>query len=248
MSEKHLLLSSAKSGILVSNGSHTVEAWFRDDSVWNTRVRLGALIVGVIVVAVGAVDIISRVAPATPDNAGYLAFAPAIVALDPGVLSSITPSIPALGTTTPITPTRLSIASLSVNASVEQVGVKADGTMANPSGFATVGWYKYGSQPGAEGRAVFAGHVNNALGLSGVFARLSDIAVGGKIEVSDKDGRVLTYIVREKSQYDSGKIKFEELFKITGPSELVLITCEGDWIPSARSYNKRLVVVAYLAS
>ena len=245
MSEKHLLLSSAKSGVLISSGSRDFVAWFNDDSTWSARVRIGALAVGLAVVVVGGVDILSRVAPTMPNNTGYLAFAPAIVALDPSVLPFLTPASGA--TTTPLTPARLAIPSLNVDARVEEVGVKENGQMANPSGFSTVGWYKYGSEPGGEGRAVIAGHVNNALGLSGVFARLSEIAIGEKIVVSDSTGRTLTYIVQTKNQYDSSDAPLAEIFKITGPSELVLITCEGDWIPSARSYDKRLVVVARLA-
>ena len=242
MSEKYLLLFSAKSGVLVSQKPSSQYSWpsfFSGDLLW---LRTVAVVIGIIVVLVGAADIFLRITPSVPNDAGFLAFAPAIVALDPGVLTSVSPP----QGVTPLSPAQLSIPSLGVNARVEEVGVKADGGMANPSGFATVGWYKYGSQPGAAGRAVIAGHVNNALGLSGVFARLSDIAIGEKITVSDKEGRALTYVVREKTQYATKDAPLKDIFTITGPSELVLITCEGDWIPSARSYDKRLVVVAEL--
>ena len=237
----HLLLFSAKSGVLVSDKPrrYSWTNFFSGELLW---LRVAALIIGFVVVFVGVADIFSRVAPPVGSDTGRLAFGPAIVALDPEVLTSVSPA-PAVA---PLLPAKLSIPSLQVDARVEEVGIKTDGTMANPSGFTTVGWYKYGSQPGEEGRAVIAGHVNNALGLSGVFARLSDIAIGEKIVLSDKEGKTLTYIVREKNQYATKDAPLKDIFRITGPSELVLITCEGDWIPTLRSYDKRLVVVAQL--
>jgi LPXTG-site transpeptidase (sortase) family protein len=193
---------------------------------------------------VGLTDLLSRVLPRVPRDTGSTAFAPGIVALNPGLLTSLFATAPA--TADPITPAHLSIPSLGVDAVVEQVGVKDDGSMQNPSSFATVGWYKYGAKPGAVGHAVFAGHVNNALGLDGVFAHLFEVNIGDKIVVTDQNGSTLTYAVESKTQYDSQNAPRDEIFKVTGPSELVLITCEGDWIPSARSYNKRLVVLARL--
>lgn len=200
---------------------------------------------GVLVVIVGAFDVSARVMPAFGGNAGVLAFAPGIAALDPGVLASILPAQPA--TPTPLTPARLRVPSIGVDAAVEAVGVKEGGAMATPSGFATTGWYKYGALPGEAGNAVIAGHVNNGLGLSGVFARLPEIAIGATITVADRSGRALNYVVVEKSQYATNEAPLQDIFSITGPSGLVLITCEGDWIPKERSYDKRLVVLARLA-
>jgi hypothetical protein len=200
---------------------------------------------GVVVVLVGAFDVSSRVLPALNGNLGVIAFAPGIAALDPSVLNSILPAPRA--TTTPLTPVRLTILSLGVGAAVEAVGVKEGGAMANPSSFTTTGWYKYGARPGEAGNAVIAGHVNNGLGLSGVFARLPEIAIGATITVTDNSGRTLNYVVVEKTQYSTTEAPLQEIFSITGPSQLVLITCEGDWIPASRSYDKRLVVLARLA-
>jgi LPXTG-site transpeptidase (sortase) family protein len=120
--------------------------------------------------------------------------------------------------------------------------------MAIPSGFSTTGWYKFGARPGEAGNAVIAGHVNNGVGLSGVFARLGELSIGARISVADVSGRTLNYVVIQKARYDTRNAPLEEIFTIQGPSQLVLITCEGDWDPVSRSYDKRLVVVARLVN
>ena len=102
---------------------------------------------------------------------------------------------------------------------------------------------KIGAKPGAQGSAVFAGHVNNALLKSGVFERLSQIKNGDYITVEDSAGKALVYKVSSVEEYQPDA-PTDALFATTGPSRLVLITCDGEWVPSARSYDKRLVVIA----
>lgn len=226
MSEKPLLLSEAKLGVLPRTNSSLSFS------------RLAMLGIGLLVVAVGGADISARLVNLAGSNALSTAFAPAVAITDP--VSSF--SISSLS----LIPLRIQVPSIGVDAVVEQVGVRDDGAMANPSSFATTGWYKFGGKPGGAGNAVIAGHVNNALGLSGVFARLSDVQIGDSIFVGDSTGTTLTYSVNSKTQYTTADAPLEEIFRTTGFSQLVLITCEGDWDPKSRSYDKRLVVVARL--
>lgn len=224
MPEKPLLLSEAKLGVLGSTSSLSFS-------------RLAILGVGFFTVAVGGADVSARLVYLAGGNALFTTFAPAV---------AITDSVPFAALPVPITPLRIRIPTIGVEAEVEQVGVRDDGAMANPSSFSTTGWYKFGGKPGGAGNAVIAGHVNNGLGLSGVFARLSDVPIGDSIFVSDGAGTTLTYIVNSKTQYLTADAPLEEIFRTTGPSQLVLITCEGDWDSKSRSYDKRLVVVAKL--
>jgi LPXTG-site transpeptidase (sortase) family protein len=115
--------------------------------------------------------------------------------------------------------------------------------MATPSNFDNVAWYSPGAKPGAKGSAVFAGHVNNALLKSGVFEHLSQINKGDYITVEDGAGKSLVYRVSSVEEYQPDA-PTDTLFATTGPSRLVIITCDGDWVPAARSYDKRLVVIA----
>src|SRR3989338_10357187 len=192
-------------------------------------------------VLVGAADLTARLVRGAGPDAAFLAFAPA-AALDlPG--RSGNPSLSAATTTAGIVPSRLRIPSLGINAKIEPVGVRADGAMATPSNFDNVAWYSPGGRPGGQGSAVFAGHVNNALLKSGVFERLSQIKKGDYITVEDAAGKTLVYKVSSVEEYQPDA-PTDALFATAGPSRLVLITCDGDWVPSARSYDKRLVVIA----
>ena len=216
MQENHLLLQSAKSGVLVVS-AHERRAYY---------LRLAVVAVGVLCVLVGAADATTRLVNNMGPDAAFLAFAPA------AAINNF-----------PIVPARLKIPSLGVNAKVESVGIKDDGAMATPSNFDNVAWYSLGAKPGAQGSAVFAGHVNNALLKSGVFERLSQIKNGDYITVEDSAGKALVYKVSSVEEYQPDA-PTDALFATTGPSRLVLITCDGEWVPSARSYDKRLVVIA----
>lgn len=229
MHEKHLLLPSAKTAVLVVSQPPPVYRY----------VRWGTLAAGLLCVLVGAADVTTRVAQSVlGDEAGFAAFAP-LVARDLAGRSSAQPA-----TSTPgvITPARLSIPMLGISAAVEEVGKKQDGSMGTPKDFGNVGWYSYGKKPGEKGSSVFAGHVNNARTTSGVFEQLSQLPKGAYITVADAAGRTKVYKVSEIRSY-ALDASSEELFVATG-EQLVLITCEGKWLPETRTFDKRLVVIA----
>lgn len=207
--------------------------------------RYVAIAAGIFVVLVGLADVTSRMSTALlGEHALFEAFAPAAaIRPNPGAV------VPEAGasSSTALVPVRLKVPSLGINASVEEVGQRADGAMGTPANFMNVGWWAQGSKPGEEGNAVFAGHVNNALTMPGVFAHLSQINKGDYVTVSDASGRTLVYEVSEVTLYEADQAPLRKIFAATGPSQLVLITCEGEWLEEERTYEKRLVVVARLA-
>jgi len=230
MPEKPLRLPSAKSGVLLPPPSSKTR-WL----------QLILAAVGIMVVLVGAADAASRAAHAAfGDQASLIAFGPA-AAIDSASINTTVVS-----STTPLTPAILSIPSIGLRAPVEQVGNKADGTMGTPKNFTDVAWYALGPKPGQSGSAVIDGHVNNALTTAGVFQHLSQVHSGDVVSVSDSAGRTLQYHVVKVAQYDTNSAPVAEIFTTQGPSQLVLITCAGDWIASAHSFDKRLVVYAQL--
>ena len=230
MSEKPLLLSSAKTGVLV------VKKPYRG-------FRVVAIAIGIAVVLVGAADASSRLAHAVfGPNASLFSFAPAIAITDPSLFSHF------LAASTPLTPVRLKITSIGVDANVEQVGQNAAGAMGAPTQFGDVAWYALGPKPGAPGNAVIAGHVNNALTTAGVFEHLSQLKPGDSVSVSDASGQTLNYIVTQVQAYPADQAPTSTIFATGGPSQLVLITCDGDWVSSEHQFNERLVVYASLAS
>lgn len=230
MSEKPLLLSPAKSGVLVGKSTNF------------PYMRYAATAVGIFVVCVGLADVSTRIANATfGDQALFAAFAPP-AALGTSLASSSAPLVETAKS--PFTPTKLSIPSLGVRANVEPVGVRADGAMGIPEDYMNVSWYALGGKPGGEGSVVFAGHVNNSLTKAGIFAHLSQIDLGDYITVSGAEGKAVVYKVTDIAEYPADEAPAAEIFKTDGSPKLVLITCEGDWVPEERTFDKRLVVTA----
>lgn len=194
---------------------------------------VGAISLWVILVIVGAIDLLARAAaPASP----------AEVSAD--AASERHASFEALAD--PLTPSRLSIPKLGIDTMVEPVGLNARGNMTVPSTYRTVSWYRPGAKAGAAGNTVIAGHLDNSLGLPGVFERLHILSVGDTLAIEDARGESLVYNIVSMTVYDLEKAPAEEIFSTDGPSRLVLITCNGAWDKDKKSYDKRLVVVARL--
>lgn len=226
--------------LLSSSNSH---------SRFSRTARLVALCIGAFAVIWGAADVASRVSTATfGEGANLAVFGPAAAIVDPSILQNVNQPAPSAGsgqgTTTSFKPTRLKIPAIGVDAKVESVGQGADGAMATPTDFADVAWYAPGGKPGGSGNAVFAGHVNNALTKAGVFAHLSQVYLGDYVTVSDQDGYTIVYKVTAIDLYPVDEAPAASIFATEGPSQLVLITCDGDWIPAQKTFDKRLVITA----
>lgn len=137
-------------------------------------------------------------------------------------------------------PTRLVIPGISVDADIEQVGVTPSGEMGVPNSAVRVGWFKLGPRPGEKGSAVMAGHFDGENGEPGVFMNLHKVKKGDKVIVEDGKGNSIVFIVRESRTYNSGYA--DEVFNSTDSAHLNLITCDGLWHGTEKSYSKRLVV------
>jgi sortase (surface protein transpeptidase) len=144
-------------------------------------------------------------------------------------------------------PVRLLIPDLHINTLIQQVGRNAEENMRAPTNFTNVAWYEGGPQPGAEGSAVIAGHLDNALGLNGVFKHLSGLQVGQSVEIQTVAGGILNFRVVDIEEYPYTQVP-GELFTKTGGAYLNLITCAGVWLPQEKTYDHRLVVYTALTS
>lgn len=142
-----------------------------------------------------------------------------------------------------IGPLRLRVPSLGIDANVQHVGLGKSGNMAVPTNYSDVGWYRAGSRPGQVGSAVFDGHVDNGFGLAGVFTKLDTIKPGAEVLV-DYASSTVRFVVTRVESYDKDAVPTNEIFSTTGRPGLVLITCEGDWLESQKTYDRRLVVYA----
>ena len=141
---------------------------------------------------------------------------------------------------------RLIIPSIGVNAPVDLLGKDAKGEIQAPSKWNDVGWYDLGPAPGAPGVAIIMGHVDSHTGPA-VFIHLDRLRPGNRVLV-DMAGQRHTFEVTHSQNYPETALPLSRLFVDTGPSQLALLTCSGDFIRQVGRYNDRLVVLTRLAS
>lgn len=125
---------------------------------------------------------------------------------------------------------------------VRPIGLEPDGQLEIPDE-TEIGWYRYGATAGQPGATVLAAHVSWNR-TAGPFARLGTVEPGAQIEVALDDGSVRRYEVVERAIYGKLELPRERLWRNTGPEELVLITCGGDFNPEIRRYRQNIVVYA----
>lgn len=141
-------------------------------------------------------------------------------------------------------PVRISMPRLQIGAGVQKRGLTAQGNMATPNNFKDAAWYKYGTVPGNRGSAVVTGHLDNALGLAGVFGNLHNINVGEQITVIMDSGGKINFTVYAVETYNHDEVPVDLIFHKNDGIYLNLITCEGAWLKKVKSYDRRLVVFA----
>ncbi|WP_262387120.1 class F sortase [Streptomyces sp. TRM49041] len=142
-------------------------------------------------------------------------------------------------------PRSISIPSIQVSSTLEELGQQKDGTMETPRDPDKAGWYVPGPLPGAEGPAVIAGHVSWD-GKPSVFHRLSSLKPGDKIEVAREDGKTAEFTVERIGQYAKNRFPTVEVYKNIDHAGLRLITCGGEYDASERYYSDNVVVFAGL--
>lgn len=150
---------------------------------------------------------------------------------------------PAVG---PVTPYRLRIPALQIDAVIEPVGVTRKGLMDVPRNLWDAAWLKTGVRPGALGQAVLDGHLDGVQG-SALFADLHRLKPGDRIYVSDAGGGELTFVV---TALQVEPLRGFPTLRVFGPASgrfLNLITCAGTFDPAGHTYDHRLVVFTQLA-
>ncbi|MDD5731380.1 MAG: class F sortase [Patescibacteria group bacterium] len=141
-------------------------------------------------------------------------------------------------------PVRIKIPSINVDAAVERVGLKNDGSMDVPKDPMNTGWYEPGPRPGELGSAVMDGHVDWWYGATAVFAGLKEVKPGYVIIVEDDTGKTIPFIIREIRTYGATDNATDIFISNDGKPHLNLITCAGAWDIYTNQYSNRLVVFA----
>lgn len=142
-------------------------------------------------------------------------------------------------------PVHLAIPSVGISANVEQVGLDSTGAMDVPQNINDVAWYKLGPLPGEKGSAVIDGHLDSKTGPA-IFANLSEVKPGDRIQLTNEKGKVKTFIVERTANYDEASFPLKEVFDSTDKPRLNLITCTGYFNQNLKEYSKRFVVYSVL--
>lgn len=142
----------------------------------------------------------------------------------------------------PGVPVRFVISSLSIDTSINAVGLTSQGAMDIPENPDEVAWYQYGAIPGQAGDAVIAGHYGWKDGHGSIFNNLNTLKAGDIISVYDATGIESSFSVRETRLYDPTADAAEVFTSNDSTAHLNLITCQGTWVSSKDSYSNRLVV------
>jgi hypothetical protein len=143
-----------------------------------------------------------------------------------------------------VAPTSLRIGAIRLDAPVLPVGVEDGGRGVEvPADVDTVGWYRFGPAPGAEGSAVLLGHVDSHVQGPGAFFRLRELRPGDVVSVRFADGTRTSFRVVGRRSYPKDELP-AALFRRSGRPVLTLVTCGGAFDPATRTYADNVVVFA----
>ncbi|WP_053204755.1 sortase domain-bontaining protein [Jiangella muralis] len=139
-------------------------------------------------------------------------------------------------------PVRVRIPAIGVDSALETLHRGDDGRLAAPEDWQSAGWFAGGPVPGAPGPAVLAGHVDSPVGPA-VFAGLSRLRPGDRIEVDLSSGVVAVFVVDGSRTVPQADFPAEEVYGPVPDRQLRLITCHT-FDESAGHYVDNLVVFA----
>jgi hypothetical protein len=141
-------------------------------------------------------------------------------------------------------PTSLRIDAIGLVAPVAAVGVEADGrSIEVPADVGTIGWYRFGPVPGADGSAVLLGHVDSHVQGAGAFFRLRELRPGDVVTVRFADDSRSSFRVVGRRSFPKDELP-AELFQRSGRPVLTLVTCGGAFDETTRTYADNVVVFA----
>ncbi len=154
---------------------------------------------------------------------------------------SVTPTDTPTPTPTVI-PVSIVIEKLGIDTIVEPVGVTKDGNMDTPVNAKNVGWYQYGTVPGAPGNAVLTGHYDTVTGKPAIFYHLQNLAIGDRVNIRMNDGRILPFMVTGTDVIAYDVFPTGYVFAQKSGINVNLITCGGIWDTKEKIYKDRVVI------
>jgi hypothetical protein len=139
-------------------------------------------------------------------------------------------------------PVRLQIPAITVDSTLMDLGLRADGTMeVPPTGF-PAGWFTGAPTPGEVGPAIIAGHVDWK--GPGVFYNLHNLRIGDQITVTRKDGSKPAFRVTRVSNFRKDEFPTALVYGNLDHPGLRLITCGGSFNSATGHYEDNIVAFA----
>jgi sortase (surface protein transpeptidase) len=142
-------------------------------------------------------------------------------------------------------PTRVVIPSIAVDSSLMKLGLKSDGTLETPPGAFPAGWFTGAPTPGQLGPAIIVGHVR--YNTPGVFARLSQMRRGERVDVDRADGSTARFRVTRVEHFAKSSFPTQKVYGNIDHAGLRLITC-GGLVANTTEFDENVVVFADLVS
>jgi len=212
--------------------AHGAKTWLRRPPAWAIAAA-AALVVGLVVglLVGGGND------PAPEASAPNSTTQPATTSGIPQVVTSLAH----------IAPVQVIIPAIDVDSSLVNLGLNPDGTLEVPKDYEKAGWFTGGNYPGDPSGppGLIAGHVDDYTGPA-VFFELSKLVAGDEVHVVRADNTVAVFVVSATAQYPKSEFPAAEVYAPVAGSEIVLITCTGEFNANARSYLDNFVVRAQL--
>ncbi|MGW2340766.1 class F sortase [Streptomyces sp. NPDC001661] len=144
-------------------------------------------------------------------------------------------------------PIHLRIPRIDVDTAVGPLSLDPDGRLPAPESSIDVGWWREGPSPGEAGPAVIVGHLDTETGPA-VFAGLTELRPGDRIEVIRADNSTTAFTVRSTAQFPQNDFPTKNVYGPTQDAELRLITCGGTYDRDAGRYLDNTVVYATVSS
>jgi sortase A len=143
-------------------------------------------------------------------------------------------------------PEKITINKISVSSYVQPVGLTPQGNMDIDDDPKQAAWYRNGPKPGEQGSAVIAGHYGWKDGVPSVFNDLHTLVPGDEIAITYDNGSMMKFAVDRLVTYSPTQDATDVFRSDDSQAHLNLVTCQGTWNTTGRTYSERLVVFTHL--